>query len=135
MPPKRKRKVDSQQTASDVGKTKWTRQRTPANLTEQPSESITVSLDKNNNEASQVNFIPPLVENVFNIDAILKDPFSVDQSAMSNDGKLSFGLRIGDDIPPDMMRCSGGELSAHIPHQLKTKIWSHKYFNMALLKG
>ena len=53
MPPKRKRKVDSQQNASDVGKTKRTRPTTPANLTEQPSESITLSLNENNNEASQ----------------------------------------------------------------------------------
>ena len=42
--------------------------KTPANLTEQPLELITLSLDENNNEAFQGNFIPPLVENVFNID-------------------------------------------------------------------
>ena len=32
-----------------------------------------------------------------------------------------------------MIKCSSDDLSAHIPHQLKVKIWSHKYFYIALL--
>lgn len=46
---------------------------------------------------------------------------------------MSFGMKIGDDMPPDMIICSSDDLSAHIPHPLKVIIWSHKYFNIALL--
>ena len=46
---------------------------------------------------------------------------------------MSFNLVIGDEMPSERIKCSSDDLSAHVPHQLKVKIWSHKYFNIALL--
>ena len=143
MPPRQKRKADGKESATDAADTESARKRTrsqttpvsvqKSNMTEQ-AETITLSLDVNNNQASQGNvFCPPLVENMFDIDTILKDPISGGQAAISSEGEMSFGMKIGDEMPPDMIKCSSDDLSAHVPHQLKEKIWSHKYFNIALL--
>ena len=56
-----------------------------SNVTDQ-AETITLSLDVNNNQASQGNvFRPTLVENIFDIDTILKDPISEEQAAISTE--------------------------------------------------
>ena len=40
------------------------------------------------------------------------------------------------DCDIEMVRCGGDGLSAHIPDQIRQKIWQHKYINLAcLLKG
>ena len=46
---------------------------------------------------------------------------------------MSFGMNIGDEMPSDMIKLSSDDLSAHVPHQLEEKIWSNKYFSIALL--
>ena len=46
---------------------------------------------------------------------------------------MSFGMNIGDEMPSDMIKRSSDDLSAHVPYQLKEKIWSNKYFSIALL--
>ena len=54
----------------------------PWNSVTDQAETITLSLDVNNNQASQGNvFCPPLVENMSDIDTILKDPISEEQAA------------------------------------------------------
>ena len=63
---------------------------------------------------------PPLVENVFDISTILKESSHTNQSSATND-TMQFGLHFGDGMPPDLMKCSDDDLSAHVPHQLKEK--------------
>ena len=101
------------------------------------AETITLSSAVNNNQASQGNvFRPPLVGNMFDIDTILKDPISGGQAAIFSEGEMSFGMNIGDEMPSDMIKRSSDDLSAHVPHQLKEKMWSNKYFSIdLLLKG
>ena len=95
-------------------------------------ETTTLSLDVNNDNSKGNIVQTPLVEKMFDIDTILNDPISAEQSTSVEDN-MSFNFGIGDEMPPEKIKCSSDDLTAHVPHQLKVKIWSHKYFNIALL--
>lgn len=83
---------------------------------------------------------PPLVEEVFDISAILKDrnvvPFpsdspqspATDKNASTPFLSMDFG-----DEPVTMVRCADDDLAVHVPQQLKQKIWDNKYINISLL--
>ena len=126
MPPRRKRKGDASDGDRNPPKRKSRGQ-------DSDPETITLSLDADEGNAQGNNVHPPMVEQVFNIDTILKDQTLSEHASNSTENNVSFGLSIGDERPPDMIKCSSDDLSAHIPQQLQVKIWSHKYFNIALL--
>lgn len=128
MPPKGKRAAAPQRDEAKIPQKRTRGQKTA----ETENETITLSLDEQQDSLSGNAIHPPMVEHIFDIDTILKDQSSSEPASNSNEN-ISFGLSIGDERPPDMIKCSGDDLSAHIPHQLKVKIWSHKYFNIALL--
>lgn len=142
MTSKGKPRADSKKRKQDRGKpTASKRQRiqpdpSPA---EEPAERIQLSVGdmaENNNQGAatgQGNVSwPPLVENVFDISTILNEPPHTSQPSNTSN-TMSFGLKFGEEMPPDIIKCADDDLSAHVPHQLKEKIWTHKYINLALL--
>ena len=54
---------------------------------------------------------PPLVENAFDISTILKESPHTNQPSATND-TMQFGLHFGDEMPPDLMKCSDDDFSA-----------------------
>ena len=126
MPPKRKRAADAKGNKRMVPAKRATRSQISQ------LETITLSLDVNNDNSKGNVVQTPLVEKMFDIDTILNDPNSAEQSTSVQDN-MSFNLRISDEMSPEKIKCSSDDLSAHVPRQLKAKIWSHKYFNIALL--
>lgn len=92
-------------------------------------ERIQLSVQEGDGNRSEGNVRLPLVENMFDIEAILKET----ETGKVGDDAMTLGLTFGDEMPPDILKCAEDDLSAHVPHQLKEKIWSHKYINLALL--
>ena len=83
---------------------------------------------------------PSLVKEVFDISKILSDPKALssendrlEDSEKEPDETTPFlSLDFGKD-PINMVRCADNGLSAHVPKQLKQKIWDNKYINIVLL--
>ena len=85
----------------------------------------------------------PLVEEMFNINAILNDPIPAN-TQQSPSGALpslpqsrantlpSFSFDVVEE-PVDLVKCADDDLSVHVPQQLKRKIWDNKYINIVLL--
>ena len=71
----------------------------------------------------------PLAEEMFDIYTILNDP-TVKQAPDKELPTLSFNV---EEEPVNMLRCADDDLSAHVPKQLRQKIWENKYINIALL--
>lgn len=67
----------------------------------------------------------PMVEEVFDINKIMDD----------NSGGIDpgFMLNIGNDELPSIERCADDDIAAHVPLQLKQKIWANTFINIALL--
>lgn len=130
----RKRKRETVANEAKRAKTTTTEQpdrRQEARQEEPPAvERITLSLDDGPSAAQGNAFRPPMVEEIFNISTILNEPVVPKETATSD---TSFSLQFGDDEPPAMIKCAEDDLSAHVPHQLKQKIWENKYINIALL--
>ena len=116
MPPKRKRSGDG---AKGAGK------KAKQSAASDSDERITLSLDLNTNQTKQGNVFQP-----FDIDKILQEPATQQNSGSE---QISFGMKMGDEFPPNMLQSSSDDLAAHVPHLLKAKIWSNKYVNIALL--
>ena len=93
-------------------------------------ERITLSLDDNipgHTKGTAPRL--PLVEEMFDINTILNDP-TVQQAPDKELPTLSFNV---EEEPVNMLRCADDDLSAHVPKQLRQKIWENKYINIALL--
>ena len=75
----------------------------------------------------------PLVEEVFDISKILASSDSSHASGNVETDSTSFDLTIGQPDQPFLLKCADDDLSAHVPKQLKQKIWSNAYINLALL--
>ena len=77
----------------------------------------------------------PLVEEVFDISKILPSFETSQDSETVETGSESthFNLSIGQPEQPSILKCADDDLSAHVPKQLKQKIWSNAYINIALL--
>ena len=151
MTSKGKPRANSRKRKQDVGKSadpKRQRIQPDQSPAEDPDERIQLSVGdmaENNNQGAAIGqgnvSWPPLVENVFDISTILNEPpppppppHTHTQSQPSNTSNaMSFGLKFGEEMPPDVIKCADDDLSAHVPHQLKEKIWTHKYINLALL--
>lgn len=94
-------------------------------------DKVSLSLDEqgpDNLTKGTVN-LPPLVEEVFNIDQILSDQ----NTGAVGKNDCSFFMSVGESEEPNMLRCADDDLSAHVPLPLKQKIWSNKFINIALL--
>ena len=115
MPPKSKRVADAKGNERMVPAKRATRSHISK------PETITQSLDVNNDNSKGNVVQTPLVEKMFDIDTILNDPNSAEQS-ISVEDSVSFNLVIGDEMPPEKIKCSSDDLSAHVPHQLKVKM-------------
>ena len=81
-------------------------------------ERITLSLDLNTNQTKQGDVFQP-----FDIDKILQEPATQQNSGSE---QISFGMKMGDEFPPNMLKSSSDDLAAHVPHLLKAKVWSNK---------
>ena len=93
-------------------------------------ERITLSLDDNipvHTKGTAPRL--PLVEEMFDINTTLNDP-TVQQAPDKELPTLSFNV---EEEPVNMLRCADDDLSAHVPKQLRQKIWENKYINIALL--
>ena len=102
-------------------------------------EQVSLSLDDDLVDHSKGTTVRlPLVEEIFNIDSILKEPTSnsVSQQTAQNSATENAFPSLSLDVveePVNMVRCADDELAVHVPSQLKQKIWEHKYINIALL--
>ena len=108
MPPKWKRVADAKGNERMVPAKRATRSHIS-----QP-ETITQSLDVNNDNSKGNVVQTPLVEIMFDIDTILKDPYSAEQSISVGDS-VSFNLGIGDEMPPEKIKCSSDDLCTCSP--------------------
>ena len=90
-----------------------------------------LSLDDNVSDHSKGTAVRlPLVEEIFNINSILKDPLSMSasqQTAHSTDTENAFPSLSLDVVeePVNMIQYANDELAVHIPSQLKQNIWEH----------
>ena len=89
----------------------------PENITLTSSDD-TVGASKGNKQ------FPPLVEEVFDIAKIV---------GTESDGDHIFSMTVGEPEQPPLLRCADDDLAAHIPEQLKQKIWANKFIDIALL--
>lgn len=102
------------------------------------SERIVLPSVADDSRQGTVNNRPLLVEEVFDISKILSDPNSSSGIEMpefleKDPVETPFlSMDFGDE-PVNMVRCADDDLSAHVPKQLKEKIWNNKYINIALL--
>lgn len=88
-------------------------------------ESVTLtSLDDTSGSSKGNKQFPPLVEEVFDISKIV---------ATESDGDHIFSMTVGEPEQPPLLRCADDDLAAHVPQQLKQKIWANKFINIALL--
>lgn len=82
-------------------------------------ESVTLtSLDDTSGSSKGNKQFPPLVEEVFDISKIV---------ATESDGDHIFSMTVGEPEQPPLLRCADDDLVAHVPQQLKQKIWANKY--------
>lgn len=134
----RKRNSRSRRGANNLG---GERKRTRTEATENAESStesverVNLSLDEEEDTTLQGN-IPrhPLVEEVFDISKILNDSAQGDIAHGAQGEGQSFTLTFGEDAdPPNIIRCANDDLAAHVPNQLKQKIWGHTYINISLL--
>lgn len=88
-------------------------------------ENVTLtSLDDTGGASKGNKQFPPLVEEVFDIAKIV---------GTDSDGDHIFSMTVGEPEQPPLLRCADDDLAAHVPQQLKQKIWANKFINIALL--
>lgn len=108
--------------------------------TPEPSERVVLPSVTDGSTQGITVTRPPLVEEVFDISKILSDPKALssgndrleDLEKEPDETTPFLSLDFGED-PINMVRCADDDLSAHVPKQLKEKIWDNKYINIALL--